>query len=285
LKNSKSVNEAFGLYLQQREQFGNDYVFYIDMADYFNGWNNTLITERILSNIYELSFSNTEALKALAYKQQQNGFLESVVATHKRLIELNPGHSQPYRDLALALSDIGNQEEALDIYKNIDALKNVGNANFQGIKKTVTNEARSLIALNKKELNTTGVNPLYMRSINYRSRIVFEWNNLDAQFDLNIVNPQNRFFTWSHTNTENSQNILQQKQQGFGLEEFYLTQDDVGQWKFNVKYYGNGTDQPTFVKITTYKNFGLPNQTKQVKVVRLNKTDVEQTVTNLMVSN
>jgi len=115
---------------------------------------------------------------------------------------------------------------------------------------------------------------------------VYEGNDLDAEFDLNIINPQNRFFTWSHTRAENSQRIAQQKEIGYGEEEFYLTSSDVGEWIFNMKYYGTNAKEklPTYIKITVYKNFGSPEQTKKISVVRLEKTNIEETVSKLVVN-
>jgi len=152
--------------------------------------------------------------------------------------------------------------------------------------KTITNETKNLIALHGNQLNTQGINQKFLRPIKYKARIIFEWNNLNAEFDLNIINPQKRFFTWSHTIAENSQRILQEKELGYGLEEFYLTSSDLGEWTFNMNYFGNNSklDEPTFVKITTYKNFGSANETKDIKVVRLHKKDIEQTVIKLNVN-
>jgi len=284
LKEANSVNEAFGIYLQQREQFGDDPVFYIDVVDYFRGWQNPLITNRILSNVYEIQFDNAEVLRAVAYQQHSLGLTKEALITLKRIVELEPDQSQSYRDLALGYVYSGNLNEALKLYDNIDKNKGIGNTVLFGIEKTLSNEFKNLVTLHGDKLNTIGINDKYKRPIKYKSRIVFEWNNLDAEFDLNIINPQNRFFTWSHTTAENSQNILQQKQQGYALEEFYLTNDDVGEWKFNMKYYGNKSDDPTYVKITTYNNFGYDNQTKNIKVVRLDKTNIEQTIANLVVN-
>ncbi len=284
LKTATSVNQAFQFYIEQREKFGDNPSFYFDVSDYFKGWNNKLIQNRILSNVLEIAFNNTTYLKALAYKQQELGLFNEALVTTQRINDIANDQSQSYRDLALGHTLAKNYQDALDIYNNIDKQTNVGNTNFFGLRKSIINEAKNLVALHKAQLNTVGVSQNYLRNNKYKSRIVFEWNNANAQFDLNIINPQNRFFTWSHTNTENSQRILQEKQQGYGLEEYYLTEDDKGEWKFNVKYYGNGTEEPTFIKITTYKNFGFPNQSMTINVIRLDKTNVEQTVSELTIN-
>ncbi|PTM02314.1 MAG: hypothetical protein DA407_15270 [Bacteroidetes bacterium] len=286
LKASKSIDEAFDTYLVQRKKYGNEASFFLDVYDYFKGWNNDLVSNRILSNIYEVAYDNDVVLKALYYKQQENGDHAAAIKTLEHIVKLKPKDSQAYRNLALAYNYNGQYEEALKWYDNIDKNIGVGNINTLGINKTITNETKNLIALHGDKLNTNGINPKFLKPINYKSRIVFEWNDLDAEFDLNIINPQNRFFTWSHTRAENSQRIAQQKELGYGLEEFYLTSSDIGEWIFNMKYYGTNAKEksPTYIKITVYKNFGSPDQTKKISVVRLEKTNVEETVSKLVVN-
>ncbi len=285
LKNAVDVNEAFSIYLQERETHGDNASFYIDCHDYFKGWNNDLISSRVLSNVYEIGFDDAIALRALAYKQQEVGNYKGAVQTLKRVLKLAPKQAQSYKDLAQALHFANEPREALKIYNDIDKGLRVSNTNFAGIKKTLINDTKNLIFRHQSKVSTSSVNPLYLRNIKYKSRIIFEWNDLDAEFDLNIINPQKRFFTWSHTNVENRARISQEKMQGYGLEEFYLTSADVGEWTFNAKYYGktSGKATPTFVKITIFKNFGQPNQSKEIKVIRLDKQDIEQTIANINV--
>ncbi len=286
LKASKTIEDAFDTYLVQREKFGNTPEFYLDVYDYFIGWNNELLSKRVLSNVYEIAFNNANVLRALSYKQQVNGNYSDAVKTLEQVLKLHPKQSQSYRDLALAYVYDKNYEEALKLYDNIDKNRRVRNSNFSGLKKTITNDAKNLVSMHKNKLNTSGINPLYLRPIKYKARIIFEWNNLDSEFDLNIINPQKRFFTWSHTRSENAVRIKQQHEQGYGLEEFYLTSSDIGEWTFNIKYYGNYKNgkEPTYIKITTYKNFGYPNETKEIQVVRLNKKNIEQTVAKVLVN-
>ncbi len=286
LKTSKSIDEAFDIYLMQRENHKNNPSFFLDVHDYFKGWNNDLVSNRILSNVYEIAFDDDVVLKALYFKQQEDGDYAATVKTLERLVKLKPKDSQSYRNLALGYNYNGQYEDALKLYNNIDKNIGVGGINTLGIDKTITNEAKNLIALHGDKLNTNGVNPKFLKPIKYKSRIVFEWNDLEAEFDLNIINPQNRFFTWSHTRAENSQRIAQQKELGYGLEEFYLTSSDVGEWIFNMKYYGTNAKKklPTYIKITVYKNFGSPEQTKKISVVRLEKTNIEETVSKLVVN-
>lgn len=286
LRLSKTIDNAFNIYLEQRETYGGQPEFYLDVYDYFKGWNNEILSERVLSNVYEIAFDNVDVLRALSYKQQAEKNYNGAIITLKQVLKLKPTQSQSYRDLALAYTYAKNYSDALKIYNNIDKNIGVNNSNFNGLKKTITNDAKSLISRHKSVLNASGVNPLYLRQIRHRARIIFEWNNLNSEFDLNIINPQKRFFTWSHTRAENLNRIQQELEQGYGLEEFYLTSSDVGEWTFNIKYYGNyaNDDEPTYVKITTYKNFGSANETKDIQVIKLAKKNIEQTVSKVVVN-
>ncbi|MBT8273563.1 MAG: TonB-dependent receptor plug domain-containing protein [Bacteroidia bacterium] len=286
LNASKTIDEAFDTYLEQRKTYGNSAEFYLNTYDYFLGWKNSIVSDRILSNVFEVANTDVSLLKGAAYRQQASGNYQAAVKTLEQVLKLEPRKSQSYRDLALAYKYAGRYQDAINLYKRMDTNLNVGNADFSGLAKTISNELRNLIALHGKGLNVTGIRPRYFKPIQYKARIVFEWNDLDAEFDLNIINPQKRYFTWSHTQAENSQRILNQHQQGYGLEEFYLTSDDKGEWKFNMTYYGktSNIESPTFIKITTYKNYGSSNQSKNIEVVRLDKENLEQTVAKLLVN-
>ncbi len=284
ISNASNVYEAYDKYLKNRELYGEDPVFYLDVAEFFTLKQHSELANRVLSNIYEIAFDDAMALRLLSYKQHNLGDFEGAVKTLERILELQPDHAQSYRDLGLGYVYANKTEEAFNFYNRI--LKGIGvKANLSSINKAITTDYKNFITLNKQHLNLSDVESKYLRPLNYKTRIVFEWNDLNSEFDLNIINPDKRFFTWSHTNAENSVRIDEQKQYGYGLEEFYLTNNDVGTWTFNMEYFGNtaSDDYPLFIKITVYQNYGLPNQTKEIKVVRLQDQNIEQTVATVSV--
>ncbi|NND09856.1 MAG: TonB-dependent receptor plug domain-containing protein [Flavobacteriaceae bacterium] len=285
LKGAGNVEEAFNIYLDQRTEFLANPEFYIDSYDYFQGWNNPYLSDRILTNIYEKFFDSPEVLRSLAYKQIEGNKFNEALFTYQRILKLKPNQAQSYLDVARAHTLAGNYHKALKMYDRIDKMRNVGRANFSGIEKTVTNDFKNLVNKHKGQLNTAGVNPKFMTSVKHRTRIIFEWNNPDSEFDLQIVNPQKRFFTWEHSKAKAAQRIAEEKQQGWGLEEFYLTSSDIGEWLFNIKYLGTntGNDIPSYLKITIYNNFGQANETMETKVIRLSEKGKLQTAVKLKV--
>lgn len=285
LKATQSVDDAFKEYLVQREKHDTKAEFFMDCYDYFKGWNNPYLSDRILSNVYENFFDNPNVLRALAYKQIENKDFDKALLTSKRILKLEPNKAQSYRDLAYAQTLAGNYQEALKIYDRVDKLRNVGTADFSGLQKTITNDFKNLINHHKSKLNTAGVNPKYLKPVKHKARIVFEWNSPEIEFDLQIVNPQKRFFTWEHTRSKAAERIAEEKQQGFGLEEFYITSSDVGEWLFNIKYFGTNdrASIPSYLKVTIYNDFGLPNETIETKVIRLTETGKLQTAVKLSI--
>lgn len=285
IQKSTTIGEAINKYLELQNKHGDNPIFYLDMYDYFLGWNNPVISDRLISNIYEIAFDDAKILKAMAYKQQANRDFAGAVKTYEQILNLEPNQSQAYRNLALAYAYSGAYQKALKIYDNLDKNLGVNNIVKRGLYKTLNIETKNLVALHKGKINTTSINEKFKKPIQYESRIVVEWNDLDAEFDLSIINPQNRVWTWSHTQAEESNRILQEKQEGFALEENQLYATDKGKWTFNIKYYGKTSKDksPTFLKITTYKDYGKPNQSKKIEVFRLDKKNVEQTATKVVI--
>jgi len=285
LKGASTIEEAFEIYLDQRKEYVTNPEFYIDSYDYFQGWNNSYLSDRILSNIYEEFFNSAEVLRSLAYKQIEGKKFNEALFTYQRVLKLKPNQAQSYLDVAKAHTFAGNFQEALKMYDRIDKMRNIGRANFSGIEKTVTNDFKNLVNKHKGQLNTAGVNPKFMTSVKHRSRIIFEWNNPDTEFDLQIVNPQKRFFTWEHSKSKAAQRIAEEKQQGWGLEEFHLTSSDIGEWLFNIKFLGTNTGKeiPSYLKITIYDNFGQANESIETKVIKLSEKGKFQTAVKLQI--
>lgn len=284
LRKATDIDDAYQIYLEQRKKYGSTPAFFIDVASYFNNWNNPYLVSRVLSNVTELA-PDLAFLRAQAYKFEEFGLFQEAVNSYEQLVKQAPAEIQNYRNLALALHQVGKIQEALEIYKQIDNKTMAAASDFGELRKTVVKEFKNLIAQNKGNIDLQDVNSFYKNNITYTARVVFEWSDYDAEFDLQIVNPQNRFFTWSHTQESEAVRMNQEAQLGYGLEEYFMTSQDKGEWLFNITYKGkrNGDNAtPTYLKITSYKNFGNANQTQEIKVVslyELNKKNTVKTIT------
>ena len=285
ISQTTTIEDAYKMYLSQRKLYGKDISFFFDIASYFKNWNNPYLVKRILSNVLEINKKlNLEILRALAYKYDEFELFEESIKVNKQLISFKPSESQSYRNLALSYQLNKQFTKAQEIYNKIHTNQYSDVNSFNGLKQTINAEYKNLVALHNSNLIATNIPEFYKKNAEYDTRIVFEWSHFDAEFDLQIVNPQKRYFTWSHTQKEESSRFIKETSQGYGLEEFFITKKDKGEWLFNLIYYGKKTgdnSMPSFVKVTVYSNFGKPTQTKKVTVKDLNDLNKKESILKL----
>ena len=104
-------------------------------------------------------------------------------------------------------------------------------------------------------------------------RMVFEWNTSEAEFELEFVSPDRRAYVFDHSLSTNSDLIVKEKKIGFSSKMFVVEDLGSGEWLVNLTYKGNKKPDPTFLKLTTYYNWGKPNEKRSVKVYKLEIED------------
>lgn len=273
LQKSSSPKEAYENYIALRNINGTSVQFYMDAFNYFKQANPELAI-RAISNIVELFPEDIAKLKSAALALSSIGAFKEVVQIHERIISLNPKMVQSYLDIALALRDQGKWQPALDRLMALEKGTVNATLNKEVISKTLDREIRNILFFHKSELNTSTVDPKYLNNLKYNVRLVFEWNTPLADFELQFVNPQNRFFKWDHSTMSNPERIEDEITNGYSSEEFEFYGDVKGEWVFNATYLGSSKDskQDRFtLKCTIYENFGVANQTK--REVLVNFTD------------
>jgi TonB-dependent SusC/RagA subfamily outer membrane receptor len=287
ISKTTSIEDAYKAYISQRKLYGKDVNFFFDIASYFKNWNNPYLVKRILSNVLEVHKNlDVEILRMLAYKYEEFDMFDESVEAYEQIISIKPSESQAYRNLALSYQLNKQFTKAQEVHNKIYNNKYTEVNSFSGLKQTINSEYKNLVALHNSTLVAADIPDFYKKNTEYDTRIVFEWSYFDAQFDLQIVNPQQRYYTWSHTQNEERSRIIKETAQGYGLEEFFITKKDKGEWLFNLTYYGKKTgdnSKPTYLKITVYNNFGRPNQTKKVTVKELSDLNKKETILKLKI--
>jgi len=268
LNQSKSAEEAYQKYLILRESFGDSINFYFDVSDYFKQWNNPILSEQILSNVLELKFNNPAGLLALSFKYEANNDLDNQIFVNKRLLRLQPKNAQSYIDMAKNYVDQKFLTKAFYLYKRM-VENSIENMNFSGAQVSLTTEFKSLLQNHQGLLPTENINPEFYKKEAINARLYFEWTSPDLAFEIQFVNPQNRFFSWTHSVDNDAQRIKDEKEQGFTSEEFLLIDAEKGEWLINLTNFGSSSIKDQVLKMVIYKNYGTPQQTKEVKVVNL----------------
>ena len=163
-------------------------------------------------------------------------------------------------------------ETAFALYTQIlyNSIPNVSAAEVQD---QVINELQHLIANHKSKLDFKQL-PDDLLKVGFKQdiRIVFDWNDAATEFELQFVSPQNKYFTFAHTAFDNRPLLAKEIEDGFTSKEFILDNAEPGKWLINFNYLGEQEEKnPTYLKYTLYRNYGLPTETKEIKVVNLSE--------------
>jgi tetratricopeptide (TPR) repeat protein len=274
----KTFQEVYSHYLTQREKHLNNPLFFINIAEYIALWGNNKAATKVLTNALEIIKRDVSLLRLVAYKLEEQGSYLLAQKIYEKVAQLKPKESQSYRDLAQIYIKNNEYDKAIRIYKNIYNKKYKG-VNFSGLQKINTNELKHLITTKGSEVNTLGLSKNYKLTSAINTRIVIEWNDSDASFELQFVNPQKKFFKWIHTKESDGLRLFNEKKQGFNIEEFLLDDTNRGEWIINIESkLQKNHKTPIAVKYTVFKNYGKLTETSQTKVITLNNLKERQMI-------
>lgn len=246
--------------------------YYVDAAQYFQTLDPTLGDE-VRSDLAYIARNNTKALRTLSYLYELVNDTKNVVLVNERIIKIAPQEAQSYRDLALAYQNNRQYDKALELYINMLGEQILG-VNFDGLENPLRSELSRLVALHKDKIDYTRLPNEWLRADFKRDiRMVIDWSDRSVPFEFQFVNPDKKFFKWTHTLEETRERLEMEQKQGFQTEEFIIDDAPSGEWIINIQYLGDEGDYalPPFLKYTVYRNYGTPQETKEIRVVKLFK--------------
>ena len=282
LKQSKTSDEAKKAYTDNRKSIGTSYFFVLDAFDYFLKERKDIVQAKlVLQDNDEILNSNPVALKALAYSYEASGYSKEAHQVYKEVFMLRPQYAQSYFDLARSYRALGDYQKAASMLVRYDHLVANGflntNEHFSFI---VDRELNNLLQLEGDRVVSIKKKKKYVLEDAFvGTRLVFEWADSEAEFDLQFVNPENRYSTWEHTLNDNAERIQEEKRIGYNVEEYLIDEALKGTWQINITYKGNKKLTPTYLKATVYYNYGSRQQSKEIKVFKLQSKGMNQ---NLM---
>ncbi|PKQ46567.1 carboxypeptidase-like regulatory domain-containing protein [Confluentibacter flavum] len=254
LSNANSLEEAYNIYLEQKEQFSHLPTYYFDIYNYFKKWNDRNYGLKILFNDVIKDHHNPEQLKALAYILEATKDYKLAINIYNQIFRLLPGDLQSFRDLALIYKNIGLEQESTAILSSLisdEKNDNEGVLEFSDIDDILVND---------------GVNATY------DIRILADWNRYDADINLQVIDPSREICNYENPKTRQGGQLAQNVSQGYGPEEFTLKNAKKGTYFIMVNYSLKDSEKPTmptYVKLTMFKDYGKPTETKEIKVLQL----------------
>ncbi|KPM33228.1 Putative outer membrane protein [Croceitalea dokdonensis DOKDO 023] len=277
---STNLDEAKMVYQKYAPTYSNSPYFFMDVKRYFDEIGDEDFSERIVADNFRLFDGNPVLLKALAYQYEAQGNHASANELYKEVFLLRPNYAQSYLDMANSYRDLVRPQQAAAIYARYGYLVEKGFMEQDTVMfaPIMNREFNNLLALERDAVvKTSKRNKLYVAEEDFKgTRLVFEWNDSEAEFDLQFVNPENQYHIYKHSLADNDETIERNKEFGYSITEEFIDEALPGTWLVNIKYHGNKSLTPTYLKATVYHNYGEVSQRKEVKVFKLTLKDVNQ---------
>lgn len=275
---AQNRKEARGIFENLETNYKNSPYFYLDCFSYFSSELNDDEQARKIGDELWTRFSNDATiLKALAYKMEAQGMHKSALEVYKDVFRLRPAYVQSYKNLASSYYNIGDFGRSATMHARYSYLVDqalLGKSDeFMDV---MNNDFNNLLVLNGNQMAKYQKDMPFSKEEFDGTRLVFEWNDGEAEFDIQFVNPEQREFTWAHSLNKNPDRIKEEKLIGYSSEEYLIYKPMSGTWKVNIKYLGNKRLTPVYLKTTIYRNFNTPNQSKEIKVFKLRAKNVNQ---------
>jgi len=274
LKGLANAEDVYNKYLSMRHAYAESPAFYVDVYDYLKQYD-PVLANKVLSNIAEMDLDNYELLKVLAYKYEEQGNLKLAAFVYRQVLKLRPEDAQSYRDLALVLTDLGQTEEASSLLQPLvdeSLYEGTHRRNFEGMQEISTTEL--LHIKNNRELLEADI------------RVVVDWNHNDTDIDLQIIDPKFEKCWYRHPNTSSKGALSDDMTEGFGPEAFVQRKARKGTYYVKVNYFDDRyqkIENPTFMKVTIYRDYGRSSETKEIRVIRLSNSDSMQLIERIKV--
>lgn len=275
---SNSFDAAKKVYQENEKLYSSSASFFLDAYIYFTAnWKQEKFNNDIISNHQSLFVNNINEMKALAYAYQREGKFEKANKLYTSVFVKRPNYAQSYRDIANSYVEVNEVQKAANLYSRYTKLLNDSFlvADTIGLHPIITTEFNHFLQHKTNyTISSEDLKEVAAMREGADTRLLFEWNDDEAEFDLQFVNPENRYFVSS--TLLNGQNEYLGKQEYSSSKEFFLESDIQGEWIINVNYHGNKSGLPTYLKVTAFSGYGTDNEESTIRIYRLSLKNVNQ---------
>lgn len=286
MRSSGSFEESRAIFERYHRTYSNSPYFLLDAYVHFvEDHGQEDYADGIVSEHFGPYAKNPVLMKALAYTYESQQRYEKANEAYKEVFILRPNYVQSYMDMANSYRNLREAKQAASMYARYDYLIEEGflERDTIGFGPVMEREFNNLLMLEKGSVvDGRKARKLFVAEEGFQgTRLVFEWNDGEAEFDLQFVNPENQYHKWKHSMADNADEVAREKDFGYNVKEYLVDGSLPGTWKVNVNYLGNKSLTPTYLKATIYYDYGLRTQRKETMVFKLDLRNVNQELFSL----
>lgn len=271
---SAPAEKQYDLYLELRKSQERNPSFYFDVAHFFYNKGDVKKALQVLSNIADLGLENHQLYKTLTYTLRQWKAFEDGLFTAKQVAKWRAHEPQSLRDYALALEDAGKNQEAFDQLIKALEVNYYGemSGQYEGVEDIILMDINRLMAQNKR-LDSGKLNKKYLEKMPVDIRIIMNWNLMDVDLDLHIIEPTGEECYYAHRDTQAGARFSKDFTQGYGPEQYLIRNAMKGKYQIKTDYYGESElteSGPATVMVEIYTT-KAGKTTKALKTIQLGK--------------
>ncbi len=284
---SAPLDKKYGLYLQLREEQINNPSFYFDVANHFYDNGDKEKALLILSNIADLGLENHQLYKSLTYLLRQWEVYEDALFTASRIVKWRAHEPQSHRDLALALEDNKQYQAAFDELIKALEVNYYGemSGHYSGVEDIILMDINRLMT-EHKGINSDKLEEKYLEKMPVAIRIILNWNQMDTDIDLHIIEPTGETCFYGHRATEIGARFSKDFTQGYGPEQYLLRNAVKGKYIIKTNYFGERTlteNGPTTLMVEIYVRKANGKVERTLKTIQLGKVKQDENLAELTI--
>lgn len=271
---SAPKEKQYDLYFELRKSQERNPSFYFDVAHFFYNQGDVKKALQVISNIADLGLENHQLYKTLTYTLRQWKDFDDALFTAKQIAKWRAHEPQSLRDYALALEDAGNYQEAFDQLVKALEVNYYGemSGQYEGVEDII------LMDINRLTTEHTGLNSgklhkKYLQKMPVDIRIIMNWNLMDVDLDLHIIEPTGEECYYAHKTTEAGASFSKDFTQGYGPEQYLIRNAVKGKYQIKTNYFGESElteNGPATVMVEIYTT-KAGKTTKTLKTIQLGK--------------
>lgn len=280
------AEKKYAVYLELRETQINNPNFYYDVANYFydNGEKQKALL--ILSNIADLGLENNQLYKTLTYTLRQWKAYDDALFTAKQIVKWREHEPQSHRDLALILENNKQYQAAFDELIKALEVNYYGEmgGQYEGVEDIILMDINRIVA-EHSSIKTGKLDKKYVAKMPVDVRIILNWNQMDVDIDLHIIEPNKEECYYEHTNTEAGAKFSKDFTEGYGPEQYLIRNAIKGKYLIKTNYFGESTlteNGPATVMVEIYiTKKGITE--KKIQTIQLGSIKENEVLAEIMI--
>ncbi|MBF4517431.1 DUF2135 domain-containing protein [Flavobacterium sp. ANB] len=231
--------KQYDLYLELRKAQERNPSFYFDVAHFFYNQGDVKKALQIISNIADLGLENHQLYKTLTYTLRQWQDFDDAVFTAKQVVKWRSHEPQSLRDYALTLEDAGKYQESFDELIKALEVNYYGEMrdHYEGVEDIILMDLNRMI-IEHSGLKTEKLDKKYLDKMPVDIRIIMNWNQMDVDLDLHIIEPNGEECYYGHKDTQAGARFSKDFTRGYGPEQYLIRNAIKGKYKIKTNYFG-----------------------------------------------